>query len=363
MNKQTKIYFKNFDGLRFFAALAVICAHYVTVFSDVDPSIGKWQKVIFSLDNSGAEAGVNFFFVLSGFLITYLILTESETTHLSSIANFYMRRILRIWPLYFLSISFGFLIYPLLTEIPNYVEAADWRMYVLFLANLDQIYFQNNPVHPNPLLGVHWSIAVEEQFYLIWPWIFFFARKQFVWVGLTIWVTSVAFQALTGLPSHTISSFQDLVAGALLAFFCVYYPNPIQWIFDKIAPSFITIIYLLGMAVVAGKFQLTRHIPFYDLIFRTIHAVIFSFIILDQGFNKRSPLPCANIPLISYFGKISYGLYLLHPVSIFVVKLWLFPLAPSWSILPIVIILSLLISALSYQFFENYFLKLKLKYK
>jgi peptidoglycan/LPS O-acetylase OafA/YrhL len=153
---QSRIYFKNLDGLRFFAAVVVICAHYITVLGDTMQS-GKWSRIILTLDGSGAEIGVNFFFVLSGFLITYLILTDTETTNISYVKKFYIRRVLRIWPLYFLSIAIGFFLYPILSEIPQYVEVASGWMYTLFLANLDQIYFWNNPVNHNTLLGVHWS--------------------------------------------------------------------------------------------------------------------------------------------------------------------------------------------------------------
>src|SRR5690348_6930078 len=98
----SRTYFKNLDGLRFFAAFLVICAHYVTVFGDT-LHLNKWSRIIFTFDGSGAEIGVNFFFVLSGFLITYLILTDAETTDVQYVKKFYWRRVLRIWPLYFLT--------------------------------------------------------------------------------------------------------------------------------------------------------------------------------------------------------------------------------------------------------------------
>lgn len=356
MSETRRFYFTNLDGLRFFAAFAVICGHYITVFSPLDPSIGTWQKVILSADGSGAEAGVNFFFVLSGFLITYLIFRAPDSRSTRYIWFFYIRRILRIWPLYYLTIIVGFLVYPLF-EPDRYVELANWQMYALFLANLDQIYSGNN----NLLLGVHWSVAVEEQFYLIWPWLLYMFNTRIL---LTcVLVTSFVFLAITGQTTHTLSAFHPLAIGATVAHVCFYYPQIVRDFFTKVGKIGVICAYLFGALIVVAKFQLTKTFPGYEMISVTIDSLIFAFVIMDQALNIGSPLQAAKVPIITYLGKISYGLYLLHPIVILIaVNFFLLGVIPSWVVLPCIVIVTIAISSLSYFFFEGWFLTLKEKF-
>jgi peptidoglycan/LPS O-acetylase OafA/YrhL len=357
-----QIYFQNFDGLRFFAALLVIFAHYVTVFSSRDNTMGKWTKIILTLDGAGADTGVNFFFVLSGFLITYLIFTESDTVDTPYIKKFYIRRVLRIWPLYFLTVVVGLLAFPLLDKIPHYVEAADWRMYALFLPNIDQIYFWNNPPHPNLLLGVHWSVGVEEQFYLIWPWLLLFFRRNFLLVTFLVWISAFTYQYIAHLPTHTFSSFQDLSIGGILAYFCINKKELIESYLLKLNKSVIIFSYLAGILVIVSRYQLTKQFPSYQEWYRPVHDLIFCWIILDQGFNPKSVFQCSRLPWVSYLGKVSYGLYLLHPLAILLVQVFLLEHLNNLLILPAIFFLTLLLSSLSYEYFESYFLRLKIRY-
>src|SRR5690606_19427107 len=105
--------------------------------------------------------GVNFFFVLSGFLITYLLLIEMQLRGRINIGSFYIRRALRIWPLFYFCVAFGFIAFPffksMLGEIPN--ESANVVSYLFFLNNFD---FIKNPPDSS-VLSVLWSVAIEEQ--------------------------------------------------------------------------------------------------------------------------------------------------------------------------------------------------------
>lgn len=161
--KKVKIYFPNLNGLRFIAAVLVIIHHIEQI------------KGIFNMDNyygtisfvtEIGRLGVILFFVLSGFLITYLLLKEEELFKSVNIRKFYMRRILRIWPLYFLILIITFLVLPVIEYFnwPGYTEALSshnllliFVFYVAFLPNLVL-----------PLFGVvpyashTWSIGAEE---------------------------------------------------------------------------------------------------------------------------------------------------------------------------------------------------------
>ncbi|MFN8890382.1 MAG: acyltransferase family protein, partial [Cyclobacteriaceae bacterium] len=99
--RKERVYFENLDALRLLAALAVMGEHITRNFYFPDDSIKKYFIIAISLDGSGGEWGVSFFFVLSGFLITHLLLEEAKQEGSIQLSIFYARRILRIWPLYF----------------------------------------------------------------------------------------------------------------------------------------------------------------------------------------------------------------------------------------------------------------------
>jgi peptidoglycan/LPS O-acetylase OafA/YrhL len=122
------------------------------------------------------------------------------------------------------------------------------------------------------------------------------------------------------------------------------------------------LLYILGAVLVISRFQLSNHVPVYQHIFRTLHALFFAFIILDQSFNKRDILKW--LPTwFSYLGQISYGLYLLHPIALFLIYLFLpASLRIFWIQFPLVVVLTIVLSALSYHFFESNFLRLKQKF-
>ena len=117
MSSNKHIYFSGLNGLRFFAALAVIITHIELIKEQMEfPGLHSKNKIVFELGG----LGVVFFFVLSGFLITYLLLKEKEQTGTINVKKFYLRRILRIWPLYFLIVALGFFVLPHFTfmELP-----------------------------------------------------------------------------------------------------------------------------------------------------------------------------------------------------------------------------------------------------
>ena len=107
-----KIYFKNLDGIRFIAALLVLFHHAYYLKRNYSPG----YAFINSCSENLGRIGVNLFFVLSGFLISYLLLVEKDSTGTVSYKNFYIRRILRIWPLY---LGYGLL----LTFFSPYIAA------------------------------------------------------------------------------------------------------------------------------------------------------------------------------------------------------------------------------------------------
>ncbi|MBK8300789.1 MAG: acyltransferase [Chitinophagaceae bacterium] len=162
--KSKVIYFPGLNGLRAIAAIAVVISHITLGLEefDLDPHIFGTFPDGQPMGLSLAGYGVTIFFVLSGFLITYLLQVEKESQAIN-IKKFYFRRILRIWPLYylyfFLSVSVA-IIYGLGISKTSVV------LYTFYAANIPFILGT-----ALPFLSHYWSLGVEEQFYLFWPWV------------------------------------------------------------------------------------------------------------------------------------------------------------------------------------------------
>lgn len=166
-------YFKGLNALRFFAASLVVLHHTATI----GKKDGLFDLCDWGLFRNGANA-VNFFFVLSGFLITYLLLKEHDQTGTISIKQFYLRRVRRIWPLYFLLIIIGTLLLPLAFGLVGidyrmpYTLSQTWYYFLFFFPILVLFHYGHHFLEPL------WSIGVEEVFYLLWAPLFKYCRRH-----------------------------------------------------------------------------------------------------------------------------------------------------------------------------------------
>ena len=158
-------FFDNLNGLRFVGALAVLLFHCFSLEREIwgDFFQGYWFQKVYLVVGKG-HLGIILFFVLSGFLITYLLLFENAKTGRINLFNYLMRRFLRVWPMYFLVVLFGFFLFPIL---PYGIETIHefWR-FALFFSNIDEILLGKND--PLNFLSATWTVSVEEQFYLTW---------------------------------------------------------------------------------------------------------------------------------------------------------------------------------------------------
>lgn len=158
------IYFPGLNGLRAIAALAVVISHTTMALNDFN-----LDSTIFGALEDGRPKGINLasygvsvFFVLSVFLITYLLLAEKKVQEID-IKKFYLRRLLRIWPLYYLYFIIALLV---LYYLGQELKLNTLLLYIFFAANVPYI------VDTKLLfLDHYWSLGVEEQFYLFWPWL------------------------------------------------------------------------------------------------------------------------------------------------------------------------------------------------
>lgn len=373
-----KVYFENLDFLRFIACFAVFLGHSAPHgIADLLPYY-VYDKFIHLITNGGLA--VSFFFVLSGFLITFLILKEKEKTNTIYIKRFYMRRLLRIWPLYLSVVLFGFCIYPyaksllgISSIIPN-----NPLLYYTFLANFDSIKLSHLgllTISSPEMLAVTWSVAIEEQFYLVWPLLFlFFPKRQYVHVLLATILFATTFRYLhredsATLYFHTISVSSDLAIGGLVAHFTLFSTKFIEF-FESIRTKYIAITYIFGVMILANQSYLIPVFKGYIIDFRIISAVFFAFIIAEQNLSKHSIIKYGRFRIISKLGKYTYSFYLLHPVGIQItvilfriLKIITPNLAQEFLYTLLSLIFSLLLSFASFNYLERPFLLLKRRFE
>lgn len=362
-----KIYFPNLNGLRFIAAFLVIVHHIEQFKKNLDLHNFYYELPFIPIIG---QLGVILFFVLSGFLITYLLLAEEEVTGTISIKDFYIRRLLRIWPLYYLIVILSFFILPF---IP-FLEVGDYGshlfdsynikllLFFLFLPNLAVIAFP-----PVPFASQAWSVGVEEQFYLLWPILMKKSKNKLklllgviliyfmVKYGITIYVKLFGASKITDYSYGFFSNFSiDCMAiGGLFAYSIYKKKTVLKYMFSKYSQvvTYLMLFLLIGFGI---------KIPY---VHYEVYALLFGMAIVNLAANKKTIVNLENSTL-NYLGKISYGVYMFHSLAIVITLKGLNMFGITNTLLQYVvsILLTVIISGLSYKFFESYFIKKKVKF-
>ncbi len=371
LTAKEKIHFPNLDGLRFFSFLAVFLVHsFYTRFESVKAHpLHRFATSDFSVNG---YLGVNFFFVLSGFLITYLLLKEKETRGQVDVRSFYIRRILRIWPLFYLIVFFGFFVFPWLGRHlgATVTGKANLWSYLLFWNNFDLI--ENGPAGI-PILTLLWSIAIEEQFYLCWPLIIRFTPQRFYkLVFLAIITASIVFRALHVGDAriygwHTLAVISDMAMGGLGAYYAFTTPSFLSTL-KNLSRWSISGIYLLAGSVFFGR-QYIFTTPALQVIERLVISGIFLMIILEQNFAGNSLFKMSSFPRATKLGQYTYGLYCYHIIAITATSAILKRLGwdrEAWQVVflatPLALAMAIGIATASYNLFEKRLLKLKARF-
>ena len=359
-------YHPELDVLRFFAFLAVFFHHALLrdpslyIRRGLSPTATQW---LLTAKEAGAY-GVDLFFVLSSYLITELLLREHASRGRFSISAFYMRRALRIWPLYFTFLAATVFLIP--SVFPNDQFGPLYAIgFVLFFGNwVCAIYGI-----PFSVAGPLWSISVEEQFYLAWPLslrLFGINRIKQLAIGmLAIALATRVFMAAYGFEHpavwcNTLARLDPIAIGAVLAFSLrgrvLQISNALRFL-------------LFGVAL-AG-FLLTARYLGQDgptsIITYTVTAIA-SVLLLIAVLKTDAPL--LRVPVFSwlvYLGRVSYGLYVFHLLALALVgKLAFVPiLGISLNFerrLILSFMLTVLLAATSYRWLEHPFLKLKKRF-
>jgi peptidoglycan/LPS O-acetylase OafA/YrhL len=319
--------------------------------------------------------GVDLFFVLSGFLITDILLRTVNSP--GYFKNFYAKRILRIFPLYYLSLIIIFIFLPQVKNFPldlSYYINNQWWFWS-YLQNWFLIF--HNAGNSTTVIQHYWSLAVEEQFYLIWPFVIFLIKKPkiLLWVtgGLLLAIMSVRFAMWTmqvkdfnyfGL--YTFTRIDGICIGSMLAI--------LQFMHSAFLKKYFTgvVLLLAGFNFLFYFFNKQNQFtfPYLAVVGYTTFAALFALLVYEsvEGSNKVVNF-FLNNPVLKFFGKISYGLYVFH----WPVYLILYGSVESWikdgfndnstmlriAASIILTLIAILISVISFYFFENFFLKKK----
>lgn len=358
-----RIYFPNLNGIRAIAAIAVVI-HHIEQFLQI---MGKTYKYNHHIIEIMGKLGVTLFFVLSGFLISYLLFAEEKKEGTIFIKDFYIRRILRIWPLYYLIIFLSFFILPHIEwfSLPQFWEPIQQNlglflpMFLLFLPNLA---LAKETVLPYG--SQSWSVGVEEQFYLIWPVLMKFVKnKLLVILGSIIAYFIVLYvmeKASHLIPSYIIgffSTFQiySMAIGGLFAYLAFYGKSELQNLFLNLWIFFIAIILFLGLIIY-----------FHDT-HKLVYSILFGIIIYNLACNKNLKTVLEN-NVLNYLGKISYGIYMYHCIAI-VLSIRILDYFIAYNTIQyntmlfvLTAIFTILFSDISYRFIESRFIGLKTKY-
>lgn len=358
-----KIYFENLNGLRFIAFLAIFLNHGIFTYDKIVKDSSSYHIIKILL--KPASLGVSFFFCLSGFLITHLLLVEIQNYSKIFIGKFYIRRILRIWPLYYAVVLFGFFIFPYLRSYfiaEPYTETATLWKYLFFLSNFDMI---EKWLPYGVGLGVTWSLSVEEQFYLAWPLLLSIVNRKY-YIHLTIFLFVFGNVLLSFFDFnylHTLGSMVDLSIGAFLALIC-YKRNKLFSLLIKFNRNTILLIYLAGFIhIYTWTLWGLGHIIF--------NSLFMAFVVFEQSYSRFSFFKMAKFRAISYLGTLTYGFYLLHPICNFIIYHFIMifrskialPIFTDLLLQPVLsLIFTLILGYFSYNYFEKFFLDLKLKF-
>jgi peptidoglycan/LPS O-acetylase OafA/YrhL len=339
------------EGLRGIAILFILLCHY----------IGNSFTILW--------IGVDLFFVLSGFLITRILLSKVGSTRY--FRNFYLRRTLRIFPLYYFALALVFFLLPLFPDhfdVTYLVSKQAW--FWLYTENW-LFAFEGWPKGQNVIISHFWSLAIEEQYYLMWPLVIYTFRNRhdillismFLLIGIAICLRLSGELANPGYYTITFARMDSLLIGSLVALGANRKPEMLKrWSLWLLTVSGIWII--MGAA---KSSDLSYANPFFSAFGYTILSLFFACVVILSFRRETVFRKMLDSTLLKILGRYSYGLYVFHfPLY------WLFrpQVLAAMQIIPqpfiaksttalLLLLLTFILTAFSYHFLELPFLRLK----
>lgn len=359
------------DGVRGLAIIMVLLVHFI---GDTQPGT-SFEKVLTQVTSYGAM-GVDLFFVLSGFLITGILFDSRKKP--AYFKNFYMRRVLRIFPLYYAVLLVALAGIPRVVDINELNDAVDHQAWLwTYSANI--FVALKGSFESLPVFSHFWSLAVEEQFYMVWPLVVFFCSgprlKQvaiIVAAGALVLRFSMILASVNDVAVYALTPgrLDALAMGALLSI--VVRDDPRTHRLGRIA----NLTFVISATFIVLSFILTRWVPSarpsLHEIRQTAFAGCFCSILLYSISGPRFVRQFFRSHTMTFFGKYSYGLYVFH----FLFCYFLLRYRTEFVVARLVgshtlaifiqaavgIGVAVIISLLSYNLFEKHFLKLKAKF-
>jgi len=370
ISNQINVFFPALNSLRFVAALLVLIHHI---------EVQKWRCGIQNLGgimffHEIGSQGVHIFFVLSSFLLTYLLLTEAKFKNDISVRNFYVRRALRIWPLYFLIVAIAFaceflslgILVPAGKIDPTAAPFLPSAL-MLFLCMLPNLSIQIYP----PITGAAhcWSLGIEEQFYLFWPLLIKKFKSKPIYIlgffGIGLFLCRYVLPQILNVVSKSFPAF-----ASKLEISSTFLVNTTNEMTVMLAGAAAAILFF-------SKREITSKIACHWLVrFSTVFLIAINLNWSCPGRDYFLPILYAilvlsliqtRIPIISsgflvYLGTISYGIYMFHPMVLSVVSKVCMPYGHATCNLLLYvcgIAITILLSVISYEFMEKKILKFK----
>lgn len=341
-------YIKQFDTLRAIAVIMVILSHWIVTLSTV-------------VRNRLGSFGVDIFFVLSGFLITSILLYNKDDLKSKTFKNFYLRRTLRIFPIYYFVILLV-------------ISATNIKIPYLYFITYTSNYYFYNIGYFDTILSHFWSLAAEEQFYLIWPAIILYTPKNYL-IHSIITFSAIGFisQYISGInfiaSVLTVNCFHAFGAGALLAWVVIYKKEYLH--------KFFICIMIIALFCLSDLIRsILYNIENYRII-RTENTVLsllaITYIVINQDKTTSLFKYFFDSQILIFIGKISYGVYVYHAFIPILTKKLLIdrifePLPSSFKNNIVIIstgnfIILLALAWISYKYIEKPILNLKTRFE
>ncbi len=349
------------DGIRGLAIILVISFHY-------------WGNIpIFSF----GWCGVDLFFVLSGYLITSRLIALQQQK--KPLKKFYVNRALRILPIYYLTLVLFYVGFNLFVKKENFhffdFYNHNWASFAFFYQNWTFIFYKGLKEN---FLGHFWSLAVEEQFYLVWPFFLytFWQKKWFFKMAFIIIILIIIMRTFIFFQYPEWSDYSHYYYNtfcrmdAFLIGGCLFLSQKANNVKYFVRLSVVSVIIIAAGIFLTGNAAISN--PFISTAGYTLIALAFAGLIYKAS-NNSSKLISAifNYKWLTFTGKISYGLYIFHWLVLSTLEIRLErQLAKSWYLnyepahllsLFVCLVISFIISVISYFYFELYFLKRKVR--
>ncbi len=310
MPKNKRLHFKDVNTLRFFAFIPVFLYCILFLSNTKDEGVHNELTQLFQLLSRNS---LDFFFFLSAFLLASQSLREYKYTDKFSLKNFYVRRILRILPLFVFGLLFAFLIHPwILNALKlNEIVAPSASSYLMLIPNYGAEYTKEQFIY----LAVIWTIYMFIQFYFIWGLILRFLKDQLFYVSLFLMVIGIVARIMhiSGDGSSyyvyifdTLSYGVPIGIGGLLSLL-IRNEHPLIEKLKSFTKSRVIMIYSIGTLFTISAYLFSFK-GFGLTIIPLFTCLFYSYILIDQTFGKNSFVKLRTYKIFTHLGKLSYGL-------------------------------------------------------